>query len=85
MKQNNTIDINLSFLPINMISNWKRTSLSADFCANLFSDNSDTSKYNQNSLSTLINDILENIIKYGVNKRKPYEIKLKTEMAIISN
>ena len=62
MKQN-TIDINLSFLPINMISNWKRTSLSADFLTNLFS-NSDTSKYNQNSLSTLINDILENIIKY---------------------
>ena len=74
MKQNNTIDINLSFLPINMISNWKRTSLSADFCANLFSNDTDTSKYNQNSLSTLINDILENIIKYGVTNKKTNKI-----------
>ena len=67
MKKNNK-KLNLSFAPMEMISSWKRTGLSSDFCTSIILSQYELTKQTQNILSSIINDLLELGIKIGEKK-----------------
>ncbi|RAP28766.1 hypothetical protein DID78_04535 [Candidatus Marinamargulisbacteria bacterium SCGC AG-343-D04] len=71
MNKENTI-FNLTFIPTNMVSAWKRTSLSSNFCALILSHIENKSL--ENTFSTLFNELLELCVKFGENKDSPYNL-----------
>ena len=64
--------INFSFLPINILTNWERASLSAnffsEFLAKSHNDIIKDSLY-KNTVSTLINEIIEYSVKHSTFKK----------------
>tara|TARA_B100000427_G_scaffold228520_1_gene191886 strand:- start:9393 stop:9920 length:528 start_codon:yes stop_codon:yes gene_type:complete len=69
---NQNINFDINFLPIDIISSWKRASLSSAFCSNLLNSKETPQDYINNTLSTIINECLEFSIKHGVKKTEKY-------------
>jgi len=61
----------ISYLPTDIITSWKRASLSSNFCS-LIIDESNT-EY-ESIVSTLVNELIEFSIKHGMNKSSTYSI-----------
>ena len=65
----------LDFIPSNMVSAWKRASISSNFCALMLSETK--KKSFENTFSTLFNELLELCIKFGENKDSTYNLSFK--------
>lgn len=66
-------NIDLMFLPIDMISSWKRASISSSFCSQFLPKETDTD-FLKNVISTIINECLEFSVKHGVKKTENYSL-----------
>jgi hypothetical protein len=71
-------DLSLDFVvPLELISHWKKCSLVADFFANYQSLNFDDQQKAMSVLSTIINELLENAVKFTCDPNKLVSISLR--------
>ena len=82
MKNSNTT-FDIMFLPIEMISSWKRASISSSFCSCLL-NTKEQNTYLNNILSSTINECLEFAIKHGVKKSENYSLSCNQNNEIIT-
>ena len=75
--KNETINFDIMFLPIDIISSWKRASISSSFCSHLLNTSHANKKYLENIISTVVNECLEFSIKHGVKKTENYTLSCK--------
>jgi hypothetical protein len=68
--------IRLSLLPRDMAMQWRRCGLTADFVAGFFAYRYPRCRPTQNSLSTILNEIVENAVKFSSPDDSPIEISL---------
>ncbi len=66
----------LSFLPLDIFDNWDRCGDIADFIARYFHYNFKTPA-SQSVISTVINELAENAVKYSRNKSSPIRIEAR--------
>jgi hypothetical protein len=69
--------MSLIFQPIDMMTYWRRCGLSANFVAGFYSYCFQSSESKSNSLSTIINELLENASKFSKAKDGKIEVDLK--------
>ncbi|TGL51462.1 histidine kinase [Leptospira kemamanensis] len=67
----------LMFLPIDMTAYWRRCGLTANFVAGFYSYCYEESESKINSLSTIINELLENATKFSKVKDGKIKVELK--------
>ena len=58
--------LGLSFDRLDLVSSWRRCSLSADFAAHYISDHFDNPERVGGVLSTIINELIENAVKFSL-------------------
>ncbi len=68
--------IRLSIFPRDMATQWRRCGLTADFVAGFFSYRYPRRRPAQNSLSTILNEMVENAVKFSSPEDSPIEIAL---------
>jgi hypothetical protein len=68
------LKFNMTYVPTDIITSWKRASLSSNFCSLILDENN--KKY-ESTISTLINELIEFSIKHGMNKSALYGLNLK--------
>lgn len=68
------VEINL--YPSDLVNYWSRCGLLADFGASFYAFCFPNNKSAQNSLSFILNEIIENAVKYSINKNNPIKICL---------
>ncbi len=61
----------VKFTPLDLIAHWKRCGMTADFLAYFIAYAFENPKAALNTLSTVINELLENAVKFSANKREP--------------
>ncbi|MCG6140420.1 slr1658 superfamily regulator [Leptospira mtsangambouensis] len=69
--------LRLIFQPIDMTSYWRRCGLTANFVAGFYSYCYEASETKANSLSTIINELLENASKFSKSKNGEVNVELK--------
>lgn len=75
--------IRLILQPIDMISYWNRVGLTADFMANFYTYNFQKDRDIQNTLSTILNELVENAVKFSHAKKSEVVMDLKKYSQII--
>lgn len=74
------MNFNINYVPTDIITSWKRASLSSDFCSLILDENN---KKTESTLSTLVNELIEFSIKHGMNKSAQYGLSFKKKDTII--
>lgn len=72
--KNNSLNFQMRFLPTDIISTWKRASLSSIFCSSLFNNKQHKEVFLGNVIATVINECLELVVKYGAKKTENYTL-----------
>lgn len=67
------LNFNMTYVPTDIITSWKRASLSSDFCSLILDENN---KKHESTISTLVNELIEFSIKHGMNKSASYGLNL---------
>ena len=67
------------FLPLDMFDNWQRGSVLSDFTANYFRHNF-PSEEQFGLISTVVNELVENAVKFTANNSLPVDLTLKKAM-----
>lgn len=67
--------LSFEFRPVDIMTKWQRCSLTADFIAH-FELGGNTHPDNLNVLSSIINEFLENVIKFSRDKTQPVCLKI---------
>lgn len=80
---NENADLSLDFLvPITFSTYWKRCSIVADFFSN-YQSQFDCSSKNQMILSTIVNELVENAMKFSEGSHKHVSISLRQHDSIL--
>jgi hypothetical protein len=66
----------VELVPLDMIAHWDRCGATADWAANLLAYNFDHRDAAANVLSTVINELLENAVKFSSDKRRPIRLRV---------
>lgn len=66
----------LTFLPLDFFDNWERGSLLSDFAADYFRHNFPNDS-EHNLISTVLNELVENAVKFSKNNSQPVQVVLK--------
>lgn len=66
----------VELVPLDMIAHWDRCGATADWAANLLAYNFDHRAAAANVLSTVINELLENAVKFSSDKRRPIRLRV---------
>ncbi len=69
--------LKLNFQPIDMMTYWRRCGLTANFVAGFYAYCYEESEAKANSLSTIINELLENAAKFSKAKEGKITLELK--------
>lgn len=75
--------IRFNMQPIDMISYWNRVGLTANFMANFYMYNFEKNNEIQNILSTILNELVENAVKFSNAKNSEVVMDLKKYGQII--
>jgi hypothetical protein len=67
--------IAVELVPLDMIAHWHRCGATADWAAELLAYNFDNRATASNVLSTVINELLENAVKFSADKRRPIHLR----------
>jgi len=78
-KDETTSMVKIILFPSDLVSYWSRCGLTADFGASFYSFCFPNSKTMRNSLSFILNEIVENAVKYSKEKVSPITICLYKE------
>jgi hypothetical protein len=68
--------VKITLFPSDLVSYWSRCGLTADFGATFYSFCFPENKTVRNSLSFILNEIVENAVKYSVEEKSPIKICL---------
>jgi len=78
IKQDSHSELSLDFVfPMEYVTQWKRCGMVADFLANYQSTNFNNRSKAQTILSTVINELLENAVKFSSDNNKLINLSLK--------
>lgn len=69
-------EVGLKFVPLDLIAHWRRTGITADFLANFLSYNFLDQKTAHSVVSTLLNELLENAVKFSADKHKRIHLNI---------
>lgn len=69
--------------PIDMMSQWKRIGRVSDFTADFFVNNQSLSDFMRNSVSTVVNELVENAAKFAKPRNGLIDLDLKYYSTII--
>ena len=68
---------NLTITPIDLVAHWQRCGKLADFISNFQSYNFQDKSKSRRILSTIINEMVENVVKFNTNNLKDIHIHIK--------
>ena len=68
--------IDLELVPLDMITHWQRCGATADWAAHQLAYNFDHRETAANVLATVINELLENAVKFASDKRRPIRLRV---------
>lgn len=68
--------VKITLFPRDLVTYWSRCGLTADFGASFYSFCFPNSKSVSNSLSFILNEIVENAVKYSIKEKNPIKICL---------
>ncbi len=63
-------ELGLRFVPLDLIAHWRRCGITADFLAEFLAYNFLNQKTAMSVVSTLLNELLENAVKFSADKHK---------------
>jgi hypothetical protein len=69
-------EFEVKFTPLDLVAHWRRCGMTADFLAYFIAYTFENPKAALNTLSTVINELLENAVKFSANKREPVVLAL---------
>jgi hypothetical protein len=73
-----TSDLSMDFVvPLEFMNQWERVGLVSDFLARFQAFNSTEHKISLNTLSTIINELIENSVKFSMDKNKLVSLSLR--------
>jgi len=79
-RDESTSMVKIILYPSDLVSYWSRCGLTADFGASFYSFCFPNNKNIRNSLSFILNEIVENAVKYSKQKKSPIKICLYKEI-----
>lgn len=71
-------DVSITVKTIDMVTNWKRCGILANFVSIFYASAQNNESTNENTISTILNELLENAVKYSVKRNA--EIALNTRL-----
>lgn len=80
-------ELSLSFVPLAVVAEWTRCSEAADFVARYFAHDFGDRELAGNVLSTVVNELLENAVKFSSDKSIPARLTVREyaeRMSIVS-
>ena len=79
------VDISLDFVfPLELVSHWRKCSLASNFLANYDMFKFEHQKKAQVVLSTIINELIENAVKYNADQNKLVSVSLQKKTTEIT-
>jgi hypothetical protein len=69
-------ELALSFTPLDYVTEWSRCGDTADYLARFFAYNFEDRETAANVLSTTINELLENVVKFSDDKSRPSRVRV---------
>jgi hypothetical protein len=69
-------EFEVKFMPLDLVAHWRRCGVTADFLAYFLSQTFSRPDDALGILSTVINELLENAVKFSANKRRPIVLSL---------
>lgn len=75
--------VNMVVKPIDMVTYWKRCGALADFIAKFYANNSIANDPNENLISTIFNELIENAAKYSTKRDTTIKIDLSLYNTIL--
>ncbi len=76
-------DVTITVRPIDLIAYWKRCGLMADFAAAFYSFTQDEPDIQENIISTIFNELIENASKYSIKTNGEVSIHMKLYDAVL--
>lgn len=70
-------ELSLSFVPLALVAEWTRCSETADFVARFFSHDFDDRDIAGSVLSTVVNELVENVAKFASDKSEPARLTVR--------
>lgn len=69
-KHNTISELSVRFVPLDLVAHWRRCGLTADFLAHFVSYNFSNREAALNVISTVLNELLENSVKFSLDKAR---------------
>ena len=66
----------IRLLPLDFVAHWGRCGMTADYMAHFFAYSFENTSVVQNMMSTILNELVENIVKFSADKRREVSITL---------
>lgn len=66
----------IRLLPLDFVAHWGRCGMTADYMAHFFAYNFENASVAQNITSTVLNELVENIVKFSADKRREVSVML---------
>ncbi len=66
--------VEVEFAPLDMVADWRRCGEMADFFGAYFSHDFADRRTAENTLSPVINELLENLVKFATDKKRPVRV-----------
>ena len=70
-------DVFIRVKPIDFITYWKRCGIMADFAASFYAFTQDNPEEQENIISTIFNELIENATKYSVKRHGEIKVHMK--------
>lgn len=70
-------ELSLEFVPLAMVAEWSRCSEAADYVARFFAHDYGDRELAANVLSTVVNELLENAVKFSSDKTVPARLTMR--------
>ena len=67
-------ELSVTFIPLDLVTEWARCGQTADYIARFLAYDFDNREHAGNVLSTVINELIENAVKFSTDKSQPAEI-----------
>jgi len=69
-------ELSMLCIPLDIVAHWRRCGMTADYLAEYLAYNFEDMAAAQNIISTVLNELAENAVKFSSNKRRPINIRV---------
>ena len=70
-------ELSVRFLPMDMVTHWQRCGMTADFLAQYIAHHFDDHAHASNIIATVLNELLENSIKFSIDKSQHVDVLMR--------